>query len=59
MNLKKSYEPWWPHRPHRQPLMPPWDIDLVDAVYYRGYEWEMATPQEGSVTQNLYSSIQL
>ena len=32
----------------------PWDIDLVDAVFYRGYEWEMATPPEGSVTQNLY-----
>jgi mono/diheme cytochrome c family protein len=32
----------------------PWDIDLVDAVFYRGYEWHMGTPPEGSVSQNHY-----
>lgn len=32
----------------------PWDIDLVDADYYRGYEWEMGVPSEGSVSQNFY-----
>lgn len=27
----------------------PWDIDMVDAVFYRAYEWEMMLPPEGSV----------
>ena len=27
----------------------PWDIDMVDAVFYRAYEWEMMLPPEGSI----------
>jgi hypothetical protein len=29
----------------------PWDIDLVDATFLRGYEWRMMTPAEGSISQ--------
>jgi len=27
----------------------PWDIDMVDAVFLRAYEWEMMLPPEGSI----------
>ena len=27
----------------------PWDIDMVDAAFYRAYEWEMMLPPEGSI----------
>lgn len=27
----------------------PWDIDMVDAVFYRAYEWEMMHPPEGAI----------
>lgn len=30
----------------------PWDIDMVDAYFYRGYEWKMMTPPEGAVSIN-------
>ena len=32
----------------------PWDIDLVDTVFLRGYEWQMQSPAEGTVSQNHY-----
>lgn len=32
----------------------PWDIDMVDAYFYRGYEWKMAQVPEGAVSQNRY-----
>lgn len=33
----------------------PWDIDMVDAYYYRGYEWKMMQVPEGSVSINRYA----
>ncbi|MFT4979911.1 MAG: mono/diheme cytochrome c family protein, partial [Myxococcota bacterium] len=27
----------------------PWDIDMVDAVFLRAYEWEMMLPPEGAI----------
>jgi mono/diheme cytochrome c family protein len=30
----------------------PWDIDMVDAYFYRGYEWNMMLVPEGAVSQN-------
>lgn len=32
----------------------PWDIDMVDAYFYRGYEWAMMQLPEGVVSQDLY-----
>lgn len=32
----------------------PWDIDMVDAYFYRAYEWVMMKPPEGAVSRNLY-----
>ena len=32
----------------------PWDIDLVDTPYFRGYEWHMQSPAEGTVSVNHY-----
>jgi mono/diheme cytochrome c family protein len=32
----------------------PWDIDMVDAYFYRGYEWAMMKLPEGVVSQDLY-----
>jgi mono/diheme cytochrome c family protein len=32
----------------------PWDIDLVDAYFYRGYEWKMMDVPEGAVSRNQY-----
>ncbi|MEC7987648.1 MAG: cytochrome c [Myxococcota bacterium] len=32
----------------------PWDIDLVDTPYYRGYEWRMMKPADNAVSQNNY-----
>lgn len=32
----------------------PWDIDLVDAYYYRGYEWKMMDVPEGAVSRNMW-----
>ena len=32
----------------------PWDIDLVDTPYFRGYEWHMQSPAEGTVSANHY-----
>ncbi len=33
----------------------PWDIDLVDAYFYRGYEWKMMSVPEGAVSQNRWA----
>ena len=35
----------------------PWDIDLVDAKFLRGYEWRMMTPAEGSISQEQSSPL--
>ena len=35
----------------------PWDIDLVDAKFLRGYEWRMMTPAEGSISQEQASPL--
>lgn len=32
----------------------PWDIDMVDAVFLRAFEWEMMGEPEGSVSTNHY-----
>lgn len=32
----------------------PWDWDMVDAEFFRAYEWAMMTLPEGAVTTNLY-----
>ena len=32
----------------------PWDIDMVDAAFYRAYEWVMMTLPEGTVSTNMY-----
>lgn len=32
----------------------PWDIDMVDAYFLRGYEWAMMSLPEGVVSQDLY-----
>ncbi len=32
----------------------PWDIDLVDADFYRGYEWDMMDVPDGAVSRNMY-----
>jgi len=37
----------------------PWDIDLVDAIFYRGYEWRMPTTPEGAVSQNNYRPFKM
>ena len=36
----------------------PWDIDMVDADFYRGYEWRMAKTPEGAVSVNNYRDFQ-
>ena len=33
----------------------PWDIDMVDAYFYRGYEWNMMTVPDGAVSINRYA----
>jgi mono/diheme cytochrome c family protein len=33
----------------------PWDIDLVDAYFFRGYEWNMMTVPEGAVSMNRWA----
>ena len=35
----------------------PWDIDLVDAKFLRGYKWRMMTPAEGSISQEQSSPL--
>lgn len=30
----------------------PWDVDMVDAVTLKAYEWHMMTPPEGTVSTN-------
>ena len=30
----------------------PWDIDMVDSIFIRGYEKPMMTPPEGAISQN-------
>ena len=37
-------------------LAAPWDIDMVDAYFYRGYEWSMMTVPDGAVSQNRYAA---
>jgi mono/diheme cytochrome c family protein len=32
----------------------PWDIDMVDSLFVRGYEKPMMTPPEGAISQNNY-----
>lgn len=32
----------------------PWDWDMVDAQYFRAYEWAMSNLPEGAVTQDRY-----
>ena len=32
----------------------PWDIDMVDSLFIRGYEKPMATPPEGTISVNNY-----
>lgn len=32
----------------------PWDIDMVDAYFFKAYEWVMMTLPEGVVSQNRY-----
>ncbi len=32
----------------------PWDIDMVDSVFFRGYEWKMPKTPEGSVSVDNY-----
>ena len=34
----------------------PWDIDMVDAVFLRAFEWEMLDTPEGAVSINRYRS---
>ena len=34
----------------------PWDIDMVDAYFYRGYEWNMMTVPDGAVSQNRWAA---
>lgn len=36
----------------------PWDIDMVDAAFLRGYEWRMAKTPEGAVSVNNYRDFQ-
>ena len=36
----------------------PWDIDMVDAAFFRGYEWRMAETPEGAVSVNNYRDFQ-
>ena len=33
----------------------PWDIDMVDAYFYRGYEWKMMDVPVGAVSINRYA----
>ena len=33
----------------------PWDIDMVDAYFLRGYEWSMMTVPEGAVSINRWA----
>jgi len=33
----------------------PWDIDMVDAYFERGYEWNMMTVPDGAVSQNRWA----
>jgi len=33
----------------------PWDIDMVDAYFSRGYEWNMMTVPDGAVSQNRWA----
>jgi len=33
----------------------PWDIDMVDAYFYRGYEWNMMTVPDGAVSINRWA----
>lgn len=33
----------------------PWDIDMVDAYFYRGYEWKMMQVPDGAVSVNRYA----
>ena len=37
----------------------PWDIDLVDTPFFRGYEWKMQSPAEGTISQNFYRDHRL
>ena len=37
-------------------LAAPWDIDMVDAYFYRGYEWNMMTVPDGAVSQNRWAA---
>ena len=32
----------------------PWDIDMVDAYFFRGYEWKMMGVPEGAVSRSNY-----
>lgn len=32
----------------------PWDIDMVDAEFFRAYEWTMMQPPEGAVSRDNY-----
>lgn len=32
----------------------PWDIDMVDSLFVRGYEKPMMTPPDGAISQNNY-----
>ena len=34
----------------------PWDIDMVDAYFYRGYEWNMMTVPDGAVSINRWTA---
>lgn len=34
----------------------PWDIDMVDAYFYRGYEWKMMDVPAGAVSINRYAA---
>ena len=49
----------WPCRPERArqstAIAFPWDIDMVDAYFYRGYEWNMMTVPDGAVSINRYA----
>ena len=35
----------------------PWDIDLVDAAFLRGYEWKMMHPAENSISKQQSSPL--
>ena len=35
----------------------PWDIDLVDSKFLRGYEWRMMKPADGSISQEQASPL--